>query len=157
VDPELRFHQLQSSGKGVSFLQGGKLYLETGQGVIQIKLKKSKVAGRADIVTFVALPNNVFILMSADYCVSIVKFDEKKSYALTFLCPYCGHLFKEWHHLHTMHIHLHKGPVTCTTCGVPQIDQENLKKHKASCKFVCTVCGKPFSQEKTFRKHQNVH
>lgn len=157
MDPELRFHQMQSSGNGVSFLQGGKLYLQADQGIIDIKLKKSKVAGRADIVTFVALSDNVFILMSADYCVSIVKFDEKKSYALAFLCPYCGHLFEEWRHLHTNHIHLHKGPVTCTTCGVPKIDQEDMKKHKAICKFVCTICGKQFLRETGFRKHQNVH
>jgi predicted RNA-binding Zn-ribbon protein involved in translation (DUF1610 family) len=149
---------MQTSGNGgVSFLQGGKLYMQADQDVIDIKLKKSKVAGRADIVTFVALPNNVFILVSADYCVSIVKFDEKKSYALTFLCPYCGHLFKEWHHLHTMHIHLHKGPVACTRCGVPKIDEEQLRKHKSSCKFVCTDCGKQFSREAVFMKHKNVH
>ncbi len=77
--------------------------------------------------------------------------------ALTFLCPYCGHLFKEWHHLHACHIHLHKGPVACTKCGVPKIDEEQLKKHKQSCKFVCTDCGKQFARETAFINHKSVH
>ena len=155
VNPEQSLDQIQSCDYGVSFLQGGKLYhLDTN--IVNIKLKYSKIAGRDHFITFVSLSDKKFIMISADFCVSILEFGEK-SYALTFLCPYCGHLFKEWHHLHTCHIHLHKGPVACAKCGVPKIDEEQLKKHKQSCKFVCTDCGNQFTREAAFMKHKSVH
>ena len=52
---------------------------------------------------------------------------------------------------------VHKGPVACTKCGVPKIDEEQLKKHKQSCKFVCTDCGKQFARETAFIKHKSAH
>lgn len=141
-----------------AFQQGDKvLYVDKTSIMKRINLRPSMSNNRHEIITFTGLTDNIYVLYSKDYCVSLVDLDCYASNIVGFLCPHCGNVFSDRAKIHKQHIHLHSGPVKCPSCKKLIADKHALSIHKKDCQFVCKDCGKKFAKKSRLTIHERVH
>ena len=89
----------------------------------ELKMRKSKVAGRNKIHGWSKASNGHVLCLSKDYCLKVIDMTIDEHEQETFniyghLCPFCLRLFSTQFSLYRDHIDVHKGPIVCENCKV---------------------------------------